>query len=66
MAAAGENYGKSYSWIASTKNDACTWVADRILHVEEWAQHSDEELLEFAQEFFRRDDGEVAKQNDYG
>jgi hypothetical protein len=41
-------------------------LAERILHVGEWAQHSDEELLEFAQEFFRNDDGEVARQNDYG
>ena len=34
MKAAGEKYGEAYSWIISEKNDACTWVGDRILHVE--------------------------------
>ena len=34
MKAAAEKYGEGYSWIARVENDACTWVADRILHVE--------------------------------
>jgi hypothetical protein len=34
MHAAGEKYGEAYSWISSQKNDACTWVGDRVLHVE--------------------------------
>jgi hypothetical protein len=34
MKAAGEKYGEAHSWITSKKNDACTWVGDRILHVE--------------------------------
>ena len=34
MKAGGEKFGEVYSWIASEKNDACKWVADRLLHVE--------------------------------
>ncbi len=34
MKTAGEKYGEAYSWISRQKNDACTWVGDRILHVE--------------------------------
>ena len=34
MKAAGEKYGEVFSWVTSEKNDACTWLADRILHVE--------------------------------
>jgi hypothetical protein len=34
MKAVDEKYGEAYSWIAITKNDSCTWVANRILHVE--------------------------------
>ena len=29
-----QKYGEGYSWIAREKNDACTWVAGRVLHVE--------------------------------
>lgn len=41
-------------------------LADRILHIEEYARHTDQELLEFAKKFFRDDDRDVATQNDYG
>jgi len=34
MKAAHEKYGEAYSWITRAKNDACTWVGDRMLHVE--------------------------------
>jgi len=34
MTAAGGKYGEAYSWMTGTKNEACTWVGDRLLHVE--------------------------------
>ncbi len=34
MKVAGEKYGELYSWMTREKGDACTWVGDRILHVE--------------------------------
>jgi hypothetical protein len=34
LKAAGEGYGAAVSWIDGTKNDACTWAGQRILHVE--------------------------------
>ncbi|TFW08127.1 hypothetical protein E4K72_08190 [Oxalobacteraceae bacterium OM1] len=41
-------------------------LAERILHVEARTRHTDQELMEFAQEFFRNDDREVVQQNDFG
>ena len=34
MQGAGAKYGEGYSWLTTTKNDACKWVGDRVLHVE--------------------------------
>jgi hypothetical protein len=34
MKAAGEKYGEVYSWITHEKDGVCTWVSDRMLHVE--------------------------------
>ena len=34
MKAAGEKYGEAYSWMTRQKNDACSWLGDRLLHVE--------------------------------
>ena len=34
MKAAGTKYGEAYSWITEQKNQVCTRVGDRVLHVE--------------------------------
>ena len=34
MNVASQKYGAAYSWLATKKNDACTWVGGRVLHVE--------------------------------
>jgi hypothetical protein len=34
MKAAGEKYGEVYSWTTNQKNGVCTWVSDRVLHVD--------------------------------
>src|ERR1035438_8368187 len=34
MKAAETKYGEAYSWISRETNEACTWVGDRMLHVE--------------------------------
>ncbi len=34
MKAANEKYGAAYMWLTTEKNDACTWVGNRILYVE--------------------------------
>ncbi len=34
MKATGARYGEVYSWMTREKDDACTWVGNRVLHVE--------------------------------
>jgi hypothetical protein len=34
MADAGAKYGATYEWLISVKDNACTWVGERVLHVE--------------------------------
>ena len=40
MKTAVEKYGEADSWITRQKNDACTWVGARMLHVEAIIQPS--------------------------